>query len=49
MGWYEVSVKKDYCKSLNLRRNSTANASYMNDEDVVAVLSDKRAQASVFI
>ena len=36
MEWYEVSVKKDYCKALNLRRNSTANASYMNDEVVVA-------------
>jgi hypothetical protein len=42
-------VGKGFCTSLNLRRNSAAIASYVNDGDVVAVLSDEVAQASVFI
>ena len=44
-----VSVAKRCCTSLILRRNSAANASYVNDGDVVEVLSDKRAQTSVVI
>ena len=35
-GWYEVLVKRGSYKSLNLRRNSTAYANYVNDENMVA-------------
>ena len=45
--WYAASAPQRCSKSLNLRRNSARTTSNRNDEDVVAVLSDKSAQASV--
>ena len=53
-GWYEVLVKRGSYKSLNLRRNSTAYANYVNDENMVAerqsaILKSTRALSILFL